>query len=260
MGPPASGFGTGPRFADNKERGPGPGAYDPKATDSTGYKTDPKILAGERFASTTSIEGMDEYPDISPPRERKVNYMPAGEKKFSWATTRIHELSKELEAAQARLKQQRRGARCGARAAHPSPRSIIDGSAGVRACALQAGGALADNRPWAWIRSDRRRAKILAGGCLGGLRKPSSEASEAAANWMPYCAPSSGPCGGQRPRARGGGHQGQAQLTARHNDRDWRGHGVSTDIVEATALAALEIVNRIEQHTPAMVRVATAQL
>ena len=58
----------------------------------------------------------------------------------------------------------------------------------------------------------------------------------------------------------GGDAQGQAQLTARHNERDWRGHGVSTDIVEATALAALEIVNRIERHTPAMVRVAVAQL
>jgi len=58
----------------------------------------------------------------------------------------------------------------------------------------------------------------------------------------------------------GGDAQGQAQLTVRHNERDWRGHGVSTDIVEATALAALDIVNRIERHTPAMQRVAVAHL
>jgi 2-isopropylmalate synthase len=49
----------------------------------------------------------------------------------------------------------------------------------------------------------------------------------------------------------GGDAQGHAQLTARHAGRDWRGHGVSTDIVEATALAALDIVNRIERQTPA---------
>nr|WP_266170865.1 2-isopropylmalate synthase [Dyella subtropica] len=47
----------------------------------------------------------------------------------------------------------------------------------------------------------------------------------------------------------GGDAQGQAQLTARHAARDWRGNGVSTDIVEATALAALAIVNRIERQT-----------
>jgi 2-isopropylmalate synthase len=58
----------------------------------------------------------------------------------------------------------------------------------------------------------------------------------------------------------GGDAQGQAQLTARHNERDWRGHGVSTDIVEATALAALDIVNRIERQTPAMIRTAVAHL
>ena len=48
----------------------------------------------------------------------------------------------------------------------------------------------------------------------------------------------------------GGDAQGHAQLTARHAARDWRGHGVSTDIVEATALAALAIVNRIERQAP----------
>jgi 2-isopropylmalate synthase len=54
--------------------------------------------------------------------------------------------------------------------------------------------------------------------------------------------------------------QGQAQLTARHAARDWRGHGVSTDIVEATALAALAIVNRIERQTPAPLPAAVAHL
>lgn len=44
--------------------------------------------------------------------------------------------------------------------------------------------------------------------------------------------------------------QGHAQLSARHAARDWRGHGTSTDIVEAAALAALVIVNRIAQHSP----------
>ncbi|WP_027484133.1 2-isopropylmalate synthase [Rhodanobacter sp. OR87] len=43
---------------------------------------------------------------------------------------------------------------------------------------------------------------------------------------------------------------GHAQLSARHAARDWRGHGSSTDIVEAAALAALVIVNRIAQHPP----------
>jgi 2-isopropylmalate synthase len=49
----------------------------------------------------------------------------------------------------------------------------------------------------------------------------------------------------------GGDAQGEARLAARHADRDWNGHGVSTDIVEAAAQAALAIVNRIEQNAPA---------
>lgn len=58
----------------------------------------------------------------------------------------------------------------------------------------------------------------------------------------------------------GGDAQGQAQLTARHADRAWRGHGISTDIVEATALAALAIVNRIERQLPAREPAAVAHL
>jgi 2-isopropylmalate synthase len=58
----------------------------------------------------------------------------------------------------------------------------------------------------------------------------------------------------------GGDAQGHARLTARHHQRDWRGHGVSTDIVEATALAALDIVNRIARQTPAFAPAAVAHL
>jgi 2-isopropylmalate synthase len=58
----------------------------------------------------------------------------------------------------------------------------------------------------------------------------------------------------------GGDAQGQAQLTARHADRDWHGNGVSTDIIEATAMAALAIVNRIERQLPAQASAADSSL
>ena len=58
----------------------------------------------------------------------------------------------------------------------------------------------------------------------------------------------------------GGDAQGQAQLTARQGERDFRGHGISTDIVEATALAALAIVNRIERQNPMAPPAAVAHL
>ncbi len=58
----------------------------------------------------------------------------------------------------------------------------------------------------------------------------------------------------------GGDAQGQAQLSARQGGRDWNGHAVSTDIVEATALAALAIVNRIERYVPAQKPAAVAHL
>ena len=41
--------------------------------------------------------------------------------------------------------------------------------------------------------------------------------------------------------------QGRATLTINHAGRELIGRGVSTDIVEATAFAALEVVNRIER-------------
>jgi 2-isopropylmalate synthase len=56
----------------------------------------------------------------------------------------------------------------------------------------------------------------------------------------------------------GGDAQGQARLVARHAGREWNGDGVSTDIVEATAQAALAIVNRIERHAPATPAAAVA--
>jgi len=48
----------------------------------------------------------------------------------------------------------------------------------------------------------------------------------------------------------GGDAQGQATLGVSHGGRELSGRGVSTDIVEAAALAALEIVNRIEHTDP----------
>ena len=54
-----------------------------------------------------------------------------------------------------------------------------------------------------------------------------------------------------RAMGEGGDAQGRAELTARHGSLDWHGNGVSTDIVEAAALAALAIVNRIERQAPA---------
>ena len=45
----------------------------------------------------------------------------------------------------------------------------------------------------------------------------------------------------------GGDAQGQASLIVDYMGREVRGNGVSTDIVEAAALAALEVVNRIER-------------
>jgi len=54
----------------------------------------------------------------------------------------------------------------------------------------------------------------------------------------------------------GGDAQGQATLTVEHLGREIRGNGVSTDIVEAAALAALEVVNRIERLSPPALRVA----
>ena len=77
-----------------------------------------------------------------------------------------------------------------------------------------------------------------------------------------------GACGAARDRARhrpglaasaisrcvrssmGGDAQGQATLVVDHEGREVRGNGVSTDIVEAAALAALEVVNRIERMLP----------
>lgn len=61
-----------------------------------------------------------------------------------------------------------------------------------------------------------------------------------------------------RALSEGGDAQGQATLGVRHAGRELRGRGVSTDIVEAAALAALEIVNRIERSKPDTAALAAA--
>ena len=55
--------------------------------------------------------------------------------------------------------------------------------------------------------------------------------------------------------------QGRATLDVRFAGRELRGRGVSTDIVEATALAALEVINRIERlsQKPTPIPVVAAQ-
>ena len=49
----------------------------------------------------------------------------------------------------------------------------------------------------------------------------------------------------------GGDAEGEARLTARHEGRVWHGSAASNDIVEATALAVLSIVNRIAREAAA---------
>lgn len=52
-----------------------------------------------------------------------------------------------------------------------------------------------------------------------------------------------------RAMGEGGDARGRAEITARHGQLEWHGQGTSTDIVEAAALAALAIVNRIERQS-----------
>ncbi|GAX80456.1 hypothetical protein CEUSTIGMA_g7895.t1 [Chlamydomonas eustigma] len=93
----------GERFPHPKDVTPGPGAYDPKLLSSDlGFKEFAR-QAGDRFAEEAMEEG--ERPDLSPPRERKP-VAPGDSRKFSWATQRIHDLTKELELAQAKIKDQ----------------------------------------------------------------------------------------------------------------------------------------------------------
>jgi 2-isopropylmalate synthase len=56
--------------------------------------------------------------------------------------------------------------------------------------------------------------------------------------------------------SQGGDAQGHASLSATHLGHEYRGNGVSTDIVEATAHAVLAIVNRIERQAPQTAAVA----
>ena len=41
--------------------------------------------------------------------------------------------------------------------------------------------------------------------------------------------------------------QGEAVIYVDYNDRSYRGAGVSTNVVEASCLALLDVINRIEQ-------------
>ncbi|KAK9862945.1 hypothetical protein WJX84_004031 [Apatococcus fuscideae] len=101
-------FGYGERFKEAKEHTPGPGDYDPSK--ARGYKVDPKsgFIGKDRFSESEREEG--ERLEFSPPRERR-NMPPAGMndagRKFSWATQRIHELEKELDACRNRIKELR---------------------------------------------------------------------------------------------------------------------------------------------------------
>lgn len=56
----------------------------------------------------------------------------------------------------------------------------------------------------------------------------------------------------------GGDAQGRVYVDVEHHGRRWRGQGVSTDIVDASAEAALEVVNAIAHAAPGHVEEATA--
>jgi 2-isopropylmalate synthase len=45
--------------------------------------------------------------------------------------------------------------------------------------------------------------------------------------------------------------QGEARIEAEHNGKLVRGRGVSTDIIEASALAFIQVINRIVLRQPA---------
>ncbi len=61
-----------------------------------------------------------------------------------------------------------------------------------------------------------------------------------------------------RALSEGGDAQGQAAISVSHEGRELRGQAVSTDIVEAAAMAILEIANRIEHVITARTGPATA--
>jgi len=42
--------------------------------------------------------------------------------------------------------------------------------------------------------------------------------------------------------------QGEVTVTVSYEGQDFRGHGISTDIIESGALAYLEVINRIERN------------
>ena len=42
--------------------------------------------------------------------------------------------------------------------------------------------------------------------------------------------------------------QGEVTVTVNYEGQDYRGHGISTDIIESGALAYLEVINRIDRN------------
>eukprot|EP00879_Flechtneria_rotunda_P033438 GHRR01037032.1.p1 GENE.GHRR01037032.1~~GHRR01037032.1.p1 ORF type:complete len:188 (+),score=40.19 GHRR01037032.1:142-705(+) len=96
---------TGPRFRPQKADIPGPGAYDPKLVE--GWKADPKsgFLGDQRFRSQElSEDDVSSFKEVSPPRQRKSVSVAGSERKYSWATQRIAELTQDLDKATRRVK------------------------------------------------------------------------------------------------------------------------------------------------------------
>jgi 2-isopropylmalate synthase len=48
--------------------------------------------------------------------------------------------------------------------------------------------------------------------------------------------------------------QGEVTVTVRYDGQDYRGHGISTDIIESGALAYLEVINRIDRKKISRIR------
>lgn len=86
---------------------PGPGAYEPKLPSSlsSGVLAFDKQLVGDRNETLRPDGPLS--PRLSPPpkdKKEKVKESNANERKFSWATEKIHTLTSQLDAANAKLK------------------------------------------------------------------------------------------------------------------------------------------------------------
>jgi 2-isopropylmalate synthase len=54
--------------------------------------------------------------------------------------------------------------------------------------------------------------------------------------------------------------QGEVTVTVEYNDQSYRGHAVSTDIVESAAFAYLEVINRVIRRREATGEVAAMKI